>query len=290
MRKPVTLLILVLFLVVSCGNPPKPTPILPSATPELIEKGKYLVKTLAACGFCHGETADPSAALSGGRVVWDNYGEVQAPNITTSMDGIGSFSTQQVIAAIRASVAPGDRKLSPYSHRGYEWLSDQDAVAITGYLQTLPGVNKQVQKRDLGFMSRNTTGLFEKRMAEVPPFVPPIPRAHEVAFGKYLVDNVARCGTCHHTQPTLLSEGKYLGGSNEVTIAGKTKLAPNITGSEVYGLGKWQETEIVRYLRTGISPDKRRSDPDFCPIKFYAKATDADLLAIARFLKTVAFE
>lgn len=279
----------VIIALTACSSPPKPAPILPPASPELIEKGKYLVKTLAACGFCHGEKSDPNAMLTGGRVVWDKYGEIQAPNITPSAEGIGLFSPQDTIAALRASIAPGDRKFSPEFHSGYEWMSDQDVVAIAGYLQTLPALRNAVPKRDVGFIARNTTGLFERRVDEVPQFVPPIAKTHELAYGKYLLDNVARCGSCHHTHDNFFSEARYLGGGEVVTVAGVKKVAPNITGSEVYGLGRWSDSDIVRFFRSGISPDKRRVDPDFCPVRFYSKADDTDLYAIARFLKSVAY-
>ncbi|NDC38520.1 MAG: alcohol dehydrogenase, partial [Proteobacteria bacterium] len=52
-------------------------------------------------------------------------------------------------------------------------------------------------------------------------------------------------------------------------------------------LGAWSEDEIIKYLRTGQTPGGRAVDDRFCPVGFYRNADQADLVAIAKFLKTV---
>jgi len=278
-----------LFWCVSCGQTPAVIQIAAPTDSASIARGQYLVRTLAACGFCHGESEDPSSLLIGGKVRTDRYGEAHAPNLTPAASGISALSPSQLVTAVRTSRLPEERYISPEFHRGYEWLSDEDAYAVAGYLLQLPPVEHSVPRRDVGFMSRNTVGLFERKVSDEDRYVPSVPRKHEVAFGQYLTNHVARCGSCHNTTPGLIAEGRYLGGGDELTIQGKTKLAPNISGSDPYGIGKWSDQEIVNYLRSGISPDKRQVDLSFCPVRYYARAEEGDLLAIARFLKTVAY-
>lgn len=80
---------------------------------------------------------------------------------------------------------------------------------------------------------------------------------------------------------------KYLEGGRTISSDLGEKVAPAINGSRVYGLGEWTEAQIVAYLKTGIGPDGSVSDSKFCPTGFYRNASDEDLTAIARYLRTV---
>lgn len=253
---------------------------------ERVDRGQELVQGLAACGFCHGERTNPRAALSGGEAFVDRYGSVQAANITPSKSGIGHWTPSEVMRAVRSSLDKDENWLSRDVHRGYEWVSDPDLVAIVSYLVSLPPVENKVERREISFRQRNTTGLMESR-SEIEGYVPGIEKKYDREYGKYLVDHVARCGSCHNTKPTMFSEGKYLSGGDLVRFEDGERYAPNITASEVYGIGSWTESEIVHYLLTGKAPGNRKSDPAFCPIHYFQNASEQDLQAIARYLKTV---
>ncbi|MBN8548764.1 MAG: cytochrome c [Deltaproteobacteria bacterium] len=280
------LIFLCLLGLVSCWSEPPPTIIRAQAQPEVIARGRELVKGLAACGVCHGETPNPSSILAGGRIITDEYGEVQATNITPSASGIGNWQDEDVIRAIRASIRPGGNWISADMHRGYEWMSDEDALAIVSYLRTLPPVDKELQRRELSFVDRNTKGFFDSR-PEIRGYVPSIDPKNVVEYGQYLTDHVARCGGCHHSPASLLNAEQYLAGNRLVKTDLGEKIAPSITSSRIYGLGEWNEAMIVKYLKTGLVPDGSVTDPNFCPTGFFRNASDADLMAIARYLRTV---
>jgi hypothetical protein len=165
-------------------------------------------------------------------------------------------------------------------------MSDGDLRAIISYIQALPAVENEVRGRELSFVTRNTTGLFESSR-QVAGFIPAIDKKYEDPYGRYLVDHVARCGSCHNTPSTLLVAEKYLLGGALVKTEKGDKAAPAIDQDDDGGIGRWSKEDIVAYLKTGYTPDNRLIDPAYCPTNFYANASDEDLTLIAKYLKSV---
>jgi hypothetical protein len=191
-----------------------------------------------------------------------------------------------VVTALRSAVNANGEPISREVHKGYEWMSDADLFAVVAYLKTLPPVAHTVKRRQLDFYDRNVTGFFDGTRS-VRGHVPEIDRRFAAAYGQYLTDHVARCGSCHNTPAGVFSAEGYLSGGGEVSTAKGTKIAPGITGSEHDGIGGWSEAEIVRYLKSGRTPDGKLIDSDYCPVGFYALADDGDLGELARFIKSV---
>ena len=274
-----------LLFVAGCTSPQVESPSVPAGK-SYVERGHSLVMGLASCGFCHGSEPVPEAPLSGGRQQFDKFGAVDAPNITPAKSGLASWSPADVITAVRSGRAADGSMLSQEVHRGYEWMSDEDALSVAAYLRALPPVEKDVARRTVDFVDRNTTGFFEKA-PQVRGYTPAIAPRFQAASGKYLVDHVARCGRCHDGPAPIFGSAEYLAGGRTVRVAEGEKEAPGITSSEASGLGLWSEGDIIEYLRTGKTPDNRFVDPQYCPVGFYRNASSQDLLALAKYLKTV---
>lgn len=264
----------------------KPIPISTQQNSKTLAKGRSLVQGLAACGFCHGEKPDPTSTLVGGQLVYDRYGELYAPNITPSESGIGQWSTREVMRAIKRSLDRDEEKLSIQVHSGYNWMSQEDVLAIASYLRSLPPIENEVERRTIGTIDRYTTGLLEKYPG-ASGYVPSLRREGGVEYGRYLLENVARCDSCHNSPGDLMSSSEYLSGGRTVRTEAGTRVAPNINGSKVYGLGDWKEKDIVTFLQTGQTPDGRFIDTQFCPTPFYRNADQSDLQALARYLKNL---
>lgn len=252
-----------------------------------LARGRALVKGLAACGFCHGENATPDSVLIGGRNSFDVYGEVIAPNITPDKSGIGDWSPQEVVRAIREDTGKDDRDLSLQVHSGFQWISENDVLSIVGYLRTLPPIENSVERRSVSFIARNTAGILESKGAEV-GYVPHIDPKFEVQYGGYLVDHVARCIQCHNSAATFLTAEEYLIGGKTIKTSSGEKVSPGITNSKSDGIGSWSEENIVTFLKTSKTPQGHFSDPAFCPTGFYKNAEEKDLKAIAKYLKSLA--
>jgi mono/diheme cytochrome c family protein len=107
--------------------------------------------------------------------------------------------------------------------------------------------------------------------------------------GKYLV-GVMDCTGCHTTgalagqpDPTHFLAGSDIG----FQIPGLGIFyPPNLTPDGKTGLGAWSEQHIVAALRTGVRPDGRELAPAM-PWRSYAKLTDADVQAVAAYLKSL---
>ena len=117
-----------------------------------IARGRYLVQ-IAGCGDCHTPghllgSPDMGRFLGGSDVGFEvpGIGIVYGPNLTPDAEtGLGGWSADQIVAAIRTGVTPDERVLVPVM----PWpnlasLTDQDAYAIAAFLQSLDPVSNNV--------------------------------------------------------------------------------------------------------------------------------------------------
>jgi mono/diheme cytochrome c family protein len=109
-----------------------------------------------------------------------------------------------------------------------------------------------------------------------------------LARGAELVRHVAACGQCHTpTTPdgTPIATLELAGGATKKLPLG-TITPPNITPDIATGIGSWTEQDIVNALRVGRRPDGTIIGPPM-PVAFYRNLSDADALAIAKYLKSI---
>jgi hypothetical protein len=114
------------------------------ATPERLERGRYLAMARHGCVFCHSERdwkapgAPPRQDRLGAGVVWEAEGMpwLTAPNITPDPEtGIGRASDDAIIRAIREGIGLDGRAifaLMPYED--FRRIPDEDAASIVVYL------------------------------------------------------------------------------------------------------------------------------------------------------------
>jgi mono/diheme cytochrome c family protein len=118
-----------------------------------VARGRYLV-TIAGCSDCHTPGAligapDMKRYLGGSDIGFSipGQGVFVGQNLTPDKEtGIGSWTSEQVITAIRMGKRPDGGELSgvmPYA--AFSHLTDEDAQAIAAFLKSLPAVsNKNV--------------------------------------------------------------------------------------------------------------------------------------------------
>lgn len=281
---PVALLVVVASL--GCSTTEEPMSQLSVEGKQFVSRGQELVAGLAACGSCHSMGGRASEPLAGGRELVDLYGDVTGPNITLAKSGIAGWSERDVLTLLRSGKRPDGEMISPEVHRGYEWISDLDIAAIISYLRTLRPVEREIERREVSMIDRNTTGLFEVNK-DVTGYVPAISPQYPVEYGQYLADHVARCGTCHNSPSGLISSEEYWAGGKTVTFGGEELTAPNISNSKVAGLGDWTEDELRVFFRSGRTRDGRRVNNTFCPVEYYQRAPDQDISALIAYIRTV---
>lgn len=133
------------ILSFSCAtNPPSTTAV---AKVDPVARGRYLV-TIMSCNDCHTPgyfygAADTMRMLSGSDVGWVGpWGVVHARNLTPDSTGLGSWTSEQIVHALRTGNTPDGSQLAtimPWMN--YANILDQDdAMAIAAYLKSLPPI------------------------------------------------------------------------------------------------------------------------------------------------------
>ncbi len=251
-----------------------------------LERGRYLVESIAACGNCHTPQGPngpvPGKTFAGGLPFEDKAFTTYASNITPDREtGIGKWTDAQAVRAIREGRRPDGRLLGPPMPYGlYRDLSDADVTAIVAYLRTVPAVKNEVP-----------APTFKEPLP--PSWGPPVRKVatvsskHQVTYGRYLAGPVGHCMECH-SSPTPhgggdLKSGLGAGGMKfpgpwGVSVA--TNLTPNGP------LKHYSDDDIRKVITTGVRPDGSRLKPPM-GTDYYAKMTRADLDAVVAYLRTL---
>ena len=280
-----------ILLALAAGGPAT------AATPDVVARGKYIFGAAGGCG-CHTEktkpTEKPKPVNSGGRRYDGPFGTVYSTNITPDRQtGIGTWSDEQIITAIRLGRRPNGERLIPvHPFTIFNGMAEEDLRSLVAFLRTLPPVTRPNQPK------RITVPFFESvflpawlvafAARETPP---PMAPAAGIARGEYLVRAVSHCGECHtpRTMTMAPDTSRFLAGTpkgpEDATVA-------NITPDPETGIGKWSEQEIVEYLATGNKPDGDTAGGLMDEVingtaAGYKDLTTADRLAIAQYLKTI---
>jgi mono/diheme cytochrome c family protein len=124
---------------------------LQQASPAQIARGKYLVE-FGGCNDCHTPgyffgKADMTRYLGGSDVGFEipKAGVFVGPNLTPDKEtGLGTWTRDQILAALQKGERPDGRKLSPIMPwPAFSKLTNEDAGAIADYLMGLPAVNNK---------------------------------------------------------------------------------------------------------------------------------------------------
>jgi mono/diheme cytochrome c family protein len=112
-----------------------------------------------------------------------------------------------------------------------------------------------------------------------------------VSRGAYLVEGLGHCGACHTPRAVTMQE-KALNASSSEFLAGSAPLdgwiAKSLRGDYKDGLGSWNEDQLVQFLKTGRSDHSAVFGGMSDVVKHSMQyMSDADLTAIARYLKTL---
>ena len=262
---------------------------------EQIARGKYIFGAAAGCG-CHTEPEKAATLLNAGGRKYDGpFGTVYATNITPDAEtGIGKWTDDQIITAIRSGRRPNGERLIPvHPYPTFNGIAEEDLRALVAYLRSVPPVRRANTPKKITVPMFETVFLpawlatFAPR--ETPP---PTAPASGLARGEYLVRAVGHCGECHTPRgmTQALDNSRFLAG-NPKGKGPEGSEVPNITPDKDTGL-KWTEEQIVTYLATGNLPNGDVAGGLMGEViqgssAGYKDMTKADLTAIARYLKSI---
>ena len=260
---------------------------LPASAQSPLERGRYLVEVLGACGNCHtpkGPDGDlPGKHLAGGFQLEEEFGTWITPNITSDPEtGIGRWTDDEVTRAIREGRGRDGKTLGPpMPFYLYRRLADSDVKAMVAYLRTVAPVRQVVPRSQYKIPLPPAYG---------PPVgsVPDPSRQDPVKYGEYLAGPVAHCMDCH---TPYLPEGRpdtTRLGAGGLPIAGPwgVSYTANLTPDAETGLGAWKDGEIIAALYGARRSGGRVLPP--MPTQHYSQGiAEGDLRAIIAYLRSL---
>lgn len=106
--------------------------------------------------------------------------------------------------------------------------------------------------------------------------------------GRYLVDDVMQCGTCHDTPRAdgRADPAMRQAGGRIFANVGLRAVTPNITTDPETGIGRWTAAQFADAMRNGRRPDGSVIGPPM-PVEAYRGISDRDLAAIWTYLRTL---
>lgn len=253
-----------------------------------IQRGKYL-STVGDCVACH--SVPGGKPFAGGLALPTPIGEIIATNITPSKTaGIGNYSLEQFSDALRKGIRADGKHLYPaMPYTSYAKVSDEDIKAIYAYfMSAVKPVDTPAKPTALPFPFniRFSMAAWNLLFLDDKAFMPDTSRDAEWNRGAYLAQGLTHCSTCHSPRNLMMAEvsSKELAGGDVGTWH-----APNITSDINSGIGGWDNTELVAYLKTGEAPGKAQAAGPMAEAVDHSlqHLNDSDLKAIAVYLKTV---
>ncbi len=261
----------------------------PTASPDVLARGRYLAEVVMNCRACHTPLTDKGPDLSkqyaGGLEYADVGGTWRSPNITQDKKtGIGGWTDQQIIDAVRKGTRPTGEQMYPVMpYEYFSAASDEDMKALVAYLRTIDPIENAVA---------GNTDL--KLTKPAPPEVsgdPPLPEP--VAEGKYLVA-LAHCGNCHTPRDDKgkLDESRLFAGGRAyaaMPFQGEGQVwSSNLTPHKKTGIGKYSDDQLMTAI---VDLDKRDGSAIVGPMTFYVGAWSQlkhkDVKAIVAYLRTL---
>lgn len=253
----------------------------------LIAKGEYLARA-GDCTACH-SIAD-GKEFGGGLAIASPMGVIYSTNITPDPEaGIGKYTEQEFADAVRKGIRRDGKHLYPaMPYPDYRGITDEDIHAL--YVYFMKGVKPVAEKApetSLMFPFSQRWGMWFWNVAftEDKPFAPRHSVPDDINRGKYLVETLGHCGSCHTPRGIGMQE-KALNESSDKYLAGG-----ELNGWPVpslRGMPTWSIQNITDYLATGRN-DFASVGGEMTGVVEHSMQhmNDQDLHAIAAYLKSL---
>jgi mono/diheme cytochrome c family protein len=253
---------------------------------KTIDQGAELA-LIGNCSDCH--TAENAASYAGGRPIPTPFGTIYASNLTPDTEtGIGSWSEEAFRRAMRDGVDREGRQLYPafpYDH--FTHATDADIHALYVFLMSRPAVRSVVPANQLAFpfSFRPIVAGWKVLFLRQGVLEPDSTKSAAWNRGRYLVEGLGHCGSCHTPRNALGAEKKgsaYAGGVAEGWNA------PPLNASLVTA-HKWTEEQLAEYLSTGWHRlHGAAAGPMADVAKNLGQASQHDVRAIATYIASLA--
>ena len=273
-------------------DPPTIPDLKVEVTPERVTQGAKLASML--CIVCH---TGADGKVSGNLMpdVPKEFGKFYSKNITQHPErGIAKWTDGEIAYFLRT----GLRKDGTYAPPGMIKMplaSDEDIKSIIAWLRSddprlqpsdhIPGVPQYT------FLTKALLKFVFKPYSYPAEPVPGPDTTQQVAWGKYLANNIYGCFGCHSESFQTTSDlepeksGGYYGGGNPLLdMEGNVMPSANITPDPETGIGNWTQDQFLQAVKYGKRPDGTALRYPMIP---HSPLTDGEVNAIYAFLRTV---
>jgi mono/diheme cytochrome c family protein len=303
---------ILLFVVVATGillsyvkfalpNIDAPEDLHVDATPERVERGRYLAYHVTVCMDCHSARdynlfsapLVPGSDGKGGEVFDHKFGfpgKFIARNITPF--NLKDWTDGEIYRAITSGVKKDGTPIFPVMPYAYYGKMDkEDIYSIIAFLRTLKPIENVTEEPKADFPMN-----FILNTIPTAPDHAKIPSSdNEVEYGKYLIYS-AGCFECH-TKPddkgSKLPGMDFAGGWSFNIGEGRTVTSANITPDKETGIGNYTKEAFISRFKT-YADSSYKAQPvgkgefnTIMPWMMYAGMTEKDLGAMYEYLKTV---
>jgi cytochrome c553 len=255
---------------------------------DSLEQGKYLVESVTICFECHSERdfskpgwPIPPGRAGSGRILWGegSANQIVAPNITPdAATGIGEWSDEEIVKAIREGIGKKRRLLNPeMPSRYFRSLSDDEVHSIVLYLRSIPAVRNPLPEMTKYIPGKHppTIAMDGIRLTKL---------SSTITRGAHLA-RLAGCETCH----TPSNEEGFIRGldfaGGKVFRHGEQAAASSNLTPDPSGIGYYDEELFLKAMKTGRVGVRELFSA--MPWHFYRNLTDADLKAIFAYLQAL---
>lgn len=270
------------------------------ATPERIERGKYLANHITNCMDCHstrdwskfsGPLVEGTVGMGGQRFdqKFGFPGTYFSKNITPY--GISRYTDGELFRVITTGVNKDGHAIFPIMpYKYYGQMDPEDIKSIIAYLRTLEPIKNEVLNSESDFPMNFIINTIpeEASLTQIPD------KTDVINYGKYLT-NASACMECHtkFENGALIAGTEFGGGREFILPNGSIVRSKNISPDRQTGLGVWNEDMFVdlfiaRSDSTNIT--KKLKPQEFntlMPWSMYGTMKREDLAAIFAYLKTV---
>ena len=287
----------VTFIKLTLPDVGPPPDIRVSSTPDLIERGRYLANSVAACMDCH-STRDwskfagpliPGTLGKGGEAFTEEFGfpgKFYSRNITPF--ALSTWSDAEIFRAITCGVSKDGHALFPVMpYLNYGRMDERDVMAIIAYLRSLAPIEYAPSPSAADFPMNIILNTIPKKAS-----LGKRPDTSEVLrYGEYIT-NIASCIECHTKQEKGEKlKGMEFAGGFEFKLPQGTVRSANITPDET-GLKNWSKKAFINrfkaYADSNYTPANVGDGfQTVMPWMMYSTMSEQDLGAIYDYLRSV---
>lgn len=226
-----------------------------------------------SCKSCHGENL-------AGKVWLDDpmLGRIVTPNLTKGKGGLPQdYDTNDWLRSLKHGLKRDSTPLKIMPSHEITFLGEDDMNALIAYLSQLQPIDNTLPETSLGVLAYILNDLNQINLIPADSIdhtrllTKSVTREVSPKFGEYLSTN---CAGCHR---------KNMKGGPPLAPGFPVVADITSTGNP----GKWTEEQFMETLRSGVTPEGKKLNPEEMPWVSFKSYNDTELKALFTYLRSI---